>query len=409
MSASDLTADERAHSLDFDAQLKSTLIRLCRELGIPHRGLKSQLMTCLLAYRGRLPPPLAPAAASSSVSPISAAPTSTATMLTTAPGQAPAHDPQITARLLHAQLPPLPAHLTSLVTDAANSSTTQPLPATVGPHQTVFTTTATVPELTSRPSQTSSSTQVHDFLPPARTAIAALGLCQSPVYDIQQIALQVAQQAARDAVSRVLSLQASTQSSTSLTVCLPPPAPPVTLPPAPPPSRYPPYVSGATPTWVYQLPTILPHQYATTSPAAPQLLPPPQPSQTVTATPSITALPPAPAVTLPQFAPLSGTIPTIPSKFATAAAAGEFVDFCELLHAVEVEGGEEAPLYIPVGESHQLTLPRKPKKRVITSRLGVCASMGTATLPTDLLMVQTYWHTCIWWPAWSKYLLSLHA
>ena len=44
-----------------------------------------------------------------------------------------------------------------------------------------------------------------------------------------------------------------------------------------------------------------------------------------------------------HFAPLSGTIPSTPAKFITAAAAGEFVDFNELLHAIEVNRGRSQP------------------------------------------------------------------
>ena len=43
------------------------------------------------------------------------------------------------------------------------------------------------------------------------------------------------------------------------------------------------------------------------------------------------------------------------------------MDFNELLHAVEVDGGEEPALYIQVGQDQHLALPRKPKKKVITT------------------------------------------
>ena len=62
------------------------------------------------------------------------------------------------------------------------------------------------------------------------------------------------------------------------------------------------------------------------------------------------------------MAPYSGSIPTIPARFATAATSGAFVDFNELLHALESEGMEETPVQIELGEDNRLTLPRIPKK-----------------------------------------------
>ena len=67
------------------------------------------------------------------------------------------------------------------------------------------------------------------------------------------------------------------------------------------------------------------------------------------------------------MAPYSGLIPTITARFATAATSGEFVDFNELLHALESEGTEETPVQIELGEDNRLTLPRKPKKRQVSS------------------------------------------
>ena len=84
-----------------------------------------------------------------------------------------------------------------------------------------------------------------------------------------------------------------------------------------------------------------------------------------TQTPATVPLPTYP--TLPQMAPYSGSIPTIPARFATAATSGEFVDFNELLHVLESEGTEETPVQIELGEDNRLTLPRKPKKRQVSS------------------------------------------
>ena len=78
------------------------------------------------------------------------------------------------------------------------------------------------------------------------------------------------------------------------------------------------------------------------------------PPQTATAHPTIFP-------TLPQLAPFSGSIPSILAKYATTATAGEFIDFNELLHTLELEDTEETPLQIELGDDSKLTLPRKPK------------------------------------------------
>ena len=88
------------------------------------------------------------------------------------------------------------------------------------------------------------------------------------------------------------------------------------------------------------------------------------PAQTATAAPSPSLTTPPP---LPQLAPFSGAIPSIPNRFATAAATGEFVDFNELLHVLEVDGGEEPPISLQVGDGQHLEVPRKPRKRAITT------------------------------------------
>lgn len=74
----------------------------------------------------------------------------------------------------------------------------------------------------------------------------------------------------------------------------------------------------------------------------------------------------------PPVCPSRGTIPTILAKFTTAAVAGEFVDFNELLHAIDVDSGEEPALCIQVAEGQYLTLPKKPKKSgpSLQSRVG---------------------------------------
>ncbi len=86
-----------------------------------------------------------------------------------------------------------------------------------------------------------------------------------------------------------------------------------------------------------------------------------------------------------MLAPLNSHLPPMPAKFMAAAAAGEFVDFNELLHAIEVDSGEEPPLCIQVGEGQQLTLPRKPKRQPI-STLGdwvKCFAVYASTLTAN--------------------------
>ena len=53
-----------------------------------------------------------------------------------------------------------------------------------------------------------------------------------------------------------------------------------------------------------------------------------------------------------------------------AANSGEFMDFNELLHALDSEGTEETPVQIELGEDSSFTLSRKPKKRQVSSFIG---------------------------------------
>ena len=79
------------HTIDLDSALKATLIQLCRDHGISHSGLMSQLVHRLYAHRARLPPPPAattsatavpPSVPASSLPPTSHPPTQTATVST---------------------------------------------------------------------------------------------------------------------------------------------------------------------------------------------------------------------------------------------------------------------------------------------------------------------------------------
>ena len=53
-----------------------------------------------------------------------------------------------------------------------------------------------------------------------------------------------------------------------------------------------------------------------------------------------------------------------PTRFATATTAGEFI---ELMHALDSKVTEETPLHIELGDDNRLSLPRKPKKRQVSS------------------------------------------
>ena len=54
MSSANPSAENRLLSPDLDAELKSTLIQLCRDLGLSHSRLKAQLQTCLHTANARL-------------------------------------------------------------------------------------------------------------------------------------------------------------------------------------------------------------------------------------------------------------------------------------------------------------------------------------------------------------------
>ena len=168
--------------------------------------------------------------------------------------------------------------------------------------------------------------------PPAAASQANLGaLLRAPLPDFERIAQQAAQAAVQQAWAQALSVQ----------------VPAVLQPGAPAPSNLP----STTTTWVYQ--------------------PPAAPAETVTALQaSLAARAVAPGLagtSSPHFASLSGNIPSIPSKYMAAAAAGEFVDFNELLHAIDAEGGEEPPLLLQVVEGQHLSLPTRPKRRVVST------------------------------------------
>ena len=125
---------------------------------------------------------------------------------------------------------------------------------------------------------------------------------------------------------------------------------------------------SAPPGWQ---PQVTAPQLAVTAGAAHSL------SQLFTIQPAITAVSPSVLLSTQQphtsqlaipgshtfhLAPLNTSIPPLPTRFATAAAVGEFVDFNELLYCIELGSGEEPRVRAQLGEDQQLALSRKPKK-----------------------------------------------
>ena len=164
-------------------------------------------------------------------------------------------------------------------------------------------------------------------------------------------------------------------------------------------------------TCIYQPPFISP-QHIPGLAAAPPVAPPRQtsaapPIQTPAAVPLPTYSP------LPQMAPYSGSIPTIPARFATTATSGEFVDFNKLLHALESEGTEEISVQIELGEDNRLTLPRKSRRDrsppLSYSGQGAVLSTPTICPPTSHSGQRTSWHTSTSSPHAMQSTIYLHA
>ena len=438
---------QRLRSIDLDTALKSTMIKLCRDLGLPHSGRKAQLAHQLRIRRSTLPPAVttpdiatttAQAPTISQQSTLSptlthtiAAPTSNANNATQQPGDtgltlssplqpviqtgtSSALQPNVSPLALHvpsigATLPLAPAPQTQLggaslsgatlpitlplmatqantsgamlpislplmASQANTSGATLPvsLPLMASQANTsgamlpvslplmasqANTSGATLP--VSLPLMASQANTTGATLPvslplmtsQANTSGATLPATIPPLasqvqpVNLQLIAQQAAQLAAEQAVARVLALPSHPQGLLPLPAALHNLSQSASLT-SPHSSTVPTTVAGA-----YQPPA------ATTETI----------SSLQAALATRAAAPTQPGPSSIHLAPLSGTIPTIPAKFITAAAAGEFVDFNELLHAIEVDSGEEPALCIQVGEGQQLALPRKPKKKVISS------------------------------------------
>ena len=95
--------------------------------------------------------------------------------------------------------------------------------------------------------------------------------------------------------------------------------------------------------------------------------PPPLPAQSLSQLQTSAAPTSSATASLPQFAPLCSALPTIPGKFSALAAAGEFVDFTELLHHIDWDVGEEPPVHVELAEGRHLALSKRPRKKGITT------------------------------------------
>ena len=322
----DLALEMDLRTIDLDSQLKTTLIRLCRAHGLPHSGLKSLLLQRLHARRAELnqAASLPPAATIDAVTP---AATTAAVAIDTSP--------------------PAPA--------IGNQQLTAP------------------PQVSLAPPQSAPPTSV---IPPAITDNA--------------FAQQIAQIAAQQAVAQVLSCLSQPNptgtASTNLTLATSVSPPTVFSSPGLVPSLLPPSLGTSQPhltttpvsttgtavSWVYQPPAATAQQLQDAQTSLGSLLtalpPPCSLAQPHLPSPPLSSAPLAlPHSSLPVAAPISGSIPAIPQRFASAAAAGEFVDFNELLYALEADGTDEPPVCLQLGDDHRLSLPRRPKKKPIST------------------------------------------
>ena len=288
-------------TIDLDSALKATLIQLCRDHGISHSGLKSQLVHRLYAHRAQLPPPpaattsataIAPSTPASSLPPTSHPPVQTATVSTAT---------ATTSIVPAAPFVPVAQQLGSQANLTAMSHTgTQVSPAggTAAAGTSHSANGLPVPPAPlSQLSQlaqpgytavTALATSLAAPLPPAPGTSLSAGGTPPPPY-VQQIAMQAAQQAAQQAISQVLA-----QYPQAITAAGPAPSslPGIfaTLPPnlGPPPSGtfaptlHAPYATlpqaATTLSWVYQPPTATPQQVlamqsslATQAPSPPSL------------------------------------------------------------------------------------------------------------------------------------------
>jgi len=383
---------DRLRSIDLNTALKSSMIALCRDLGLPSGGRKPQLVASLRTHRASLPPvatathdptgptaitsaspaaqtPIAPTASTSTTLPMPTTVPQVSTAIQPphlgASGAWPSANPLLqaypygslhpgTLPLLTSQpgaslpvtLPPLDweAHARGAMLPASFpplAPQTHPWGAMLPPlapqaHPSGAMLPTTLPPSVSQANPSGAS-------PPSSSLTLPLPYHPTGTLNLQQIAQQAAQAAAEQAVAQVFTQSPSQAQGTGPLPSALHNLPQATI-----------HTSAAAPTntsWVYQPPAATTLTMSTL--------------QTALAARAAAAGQPGPSS--PLFAPLSGTIPTIPAKFTTAAASGEFVDFNELLHAIEVNSGEEPALCIQVAGGQQLSLPRKPKKKVINT------------------------------------------
>ena len=199
MNSATPSAENRLLSLDPDAELKSTLIQLCRDLGLSHSGLKAQLQARLHAAKARLisARESAGAAATSSACPLPTA--SPADGNTDSRSVAVAMPSSSVAACLPVAQPPSlgPPLPPSFAAWSAPSFLPQPFPPPVAP-----------------PTHLPSTT-----VPPAVTSLSFPTPGHPQQLDIRQIALQAAQQAAQLAAQ-----QAAQQAVSQVLACAPGPS-----------------------------------------------------------------------------------------------------------------------------------------------------------------------------------------
>ena len=380
--ATAMSAEEELRHLDLDRAKKATMVDLCRRLGLSPSGLRAQVETRLRAHRLRLaatasgpPPPPAGAAAtvpqpplqppSSAVQPAAASPlagpsATAAQQAPAAPLAGPSGPATNTGPL--AAYPLLPQHAAVPTHTGPFAAVPPALPATL-----LLSAASSGPGLAAPASSLSLAGAPPPALPAAVSCPpAAVTPAGAPPLQPAQLAA-IAQRAAQLAVAQALS---------SSTAAPPPQLPPslqsAGLPPVPPASTTTAWAALQSPlppsgAPIYQPPAASAGSLLSLQAQLPQTSPALAPGVTQTQPLAPLAAPAAAPASTFQMAPLNTSIPPIPSKFANAAATGEFVDFNELLYCIELGSGEEPPVQVHLADDQQLALSRKPRKRPISS------------------------------------------
>ena len=277
------------------ADLDPNMVQLCRGLGLPHGGLKAavetRLRTKLTELQAATPTPT-----TTSTGPVTTPVAATITA-TTAP----------TSRVW-------PSYL-------GGSAPISPPPAS---HHAA-----------SRATGAGTSTQQHTTSPTPAPAANATPWCRNPAH---------CSHTAHGLPPPLSSTSSNTTVSWTMQRQLQPPIPGSSRP-------------------LVTLSTVLPQSATTTHPAnVPTTAAPARP---VTANPPY--LPPAAspadihalqmqlAATTPAPPLHRMGIPPLPARLQARVLAGEFIDMPDILHALELDAGEELPINLEVGEGHQLT------------------------------------------------------